>query len=597
MVASAEGRVASLSSRECVFLATGSQTPHVMTLQVLQALDLCREFRPLDEHVMRIESAIPGLANRGGRTRPLLEDLLQRNLLVRDDEFLARLRSAPEREPPALRAVFIRACDRPDRLAFLLASLAKNEARHRGHHHYVLIDDSTNPEHAATQRKQLFAYAQTSGCTVSYFGHTETSALAETLAQTIPHARPAVRNLLVRGAHPQSRRFGGGRSRNIALLLSAGARLILLDDDLRLPLRRPRFARDGLDAKPDASARTRFYSTMEQALTCGSEIEEDPFGLHLQVCGQALGARANGRYALNPDALRGRTLAQLGLLKPNARIVSTHHGSYGSSRSESTLWLYHALDPLDREKFWRDRASYERNLDAHFVLHAAEQASAHEVPGFTPFAIDNSVMLPCTNPVGRAEDSLGGALTRYCHPDSISLALPVAVGHVQESLRERFPITQEARPPRVNDFLREFVRRQFGSFKAEDPGQRMGMLAQVMRDLASASVKERVQQLAEYRMFVSADMMDRLQRELESATSAPSHWRTDIRAIVEAHANALLAENAVPRLAEWSPDLDRIGCANALSAELDSFAEASEHWPALWQHAAEFGTKLMSDSR
>lgn len=36
--------------------------------------------------------------------------LLLRNQLVRDDEFLARLRKAHEREPPALRAVSIRAC-------------------------------------------------------------------------------------------------------------------------------------------------------------------------------------------------------------------------------------------------------------------------------------------------------------------------------------------------------------------------------------------------------------------------------------------------------------------------------------------------------
>ena len=58
--ASEDGRVASLSSQECIFLVKRSGEPHVMTFQVLQALDLCREFRTLDEHVARIQSTIAG---------------------------------------------------------------------------------------------------------------------------------------------------------------------------------------------------------------------------------------------------------------------------------------------------------------------------------------------------------------------------------------------------------------------------------------------------------------------------------------------------------------------------------------------------------
>ena len=56
--------------------------------------------------------------------------------------------------------------------------------------------------------------------------------------------------LLLREAHPHAARFGGGRGKNLALLLGAGARLALLDDDMRLPLKRPDFARAGLDPNP-----------------------------------------------------------------------------------------------------------------------------------------------------------------------------------------------------------------------------------------------------------------------------------------------------------------------------------------------------------
>jgi hypothetical protein len=594
MYASEDGRVASLSSEECIFVVKRSGAPHVMTVQVLQALDLCREFRTLDEHASRIASTVPALAGKRDDIRRVLEGLVRRKLLLGDNDFIARLRSAPGRALPPMRAVFIRACDRPERLAHLLASLTDYERRHRANRRYVLIDDSSLAAHINEQRDRLREFARATGCKVSYIGRSESAKLVEQFTRANPQTRDAARAMLLRDAHPQAQRFGGGRSRNLALLLSAGARMVLLDDDLRLPLRRPEFAGTGLDPNPDASAHARFYASMEQALGSGSEIDEDPFELHLEVCGQTLGACANGRYGLSREALRGLNLGRLDLIKPDARVVTTHHGSYGSSRSESTLWLYHAIDPLGREEFWRDRESYNRNIEAHYVLYGADRARAVEVPGFTPFALDNSVLLPCTNPVGRAEDSLGSALTRYCLPDSVALELPVAIGHVQESLRKRYANTQGATQPRVNDFLREFVSRQFGLFKAEDPGQRLTFLAHVMRDLSRASVRERTENLSEYRSFVHADIIDRLQRQLEATAAAPLYWQADVRAIVQANAKELLASGAAPRLAEWPQDIDAAGCARALSGELDSMAETCEHWPALWQYAAQRGEKLLT---
>jgi hypothetical protein len=593
--ASEDGRVASLSSQECVFVVRSSGEAHVMTMQVLQALDLCREFRSLDEHAGRVESSIAGLAGKRDGIRRVLEGLVQRKLLLGDNDFIARLGTASGRTVSPLRAVFIRACDRPDRLAYLLASLSDYERRYGGKRRYVLIDDSAQASNANAQRDQLREFARTTGCKISYVGRNESQKLVEGFVRANPQAREAARSMLLRDTHPQAQRFGGGRSRNLALLLSAGSRLILLDDDLRLPLRAPQFATSGLDPNPNAStAHVRFHPSMEDALGSGTEINEDPFELHLQACGQSLATCVNGRYGLNRDALAGLNLGQLDLLKADARVVSTHHGSYGSSRSESTLWLYHGIDPAGREEFWRDRDSYMRNTQAHFVTYGADRARVLDVAGFTPFALDNSVLLPCTNPVGRAEDSLGSALSRYCLPDAVALELPVAIGHVQESLRKRFVNTLGANQPRVNDFLRDFVTQQFGRFKAEDPGQRLTLLAHVMRDLARASTTERAENLREFRRYVHAGIIDRLQRQLETTAAAPTYWQADVRAIVQANAKELLASDAAPRLAEWPQDMDAAGCAQALSGELDTMADACEHWPALWQHAQEQGERLLA---
>ena len=592
--ASQSGRAAALSSQECVFLINGDETPHVMTMQVLQALDLCREFRSLDDHAVRIEASVPGLAGKRTDIRRVLDGLVQRRLLLRDEEFLGKLRSTPRRVAAPLRAVYIRACDRPERLASLLSSLVDYEKRHRAGRRYVLIDDSTIQANADVQRGQLSSFARATGCKVAYVGNRESAKIAARLTKACPETRDVTRRLLLREAHPQRQGFGGGRSRNLALLLSAGARLALLDDDLRLPLRRPDFARNGLDPDTNAKSCVRFYPDMQHALAGGSEVDEDPFELHLDVCGQPLGACVNGKHDLTRDALRGLRLDRLDLLQSQARIVTSHHGSCGSSRSASTLWLYHAIDSIGCEEFWQNRESYLRNIDAHFIEYAASKARALEVAGFTAFTLDNSLLLPCTNPVGRAEDSLASALTRYCWPDAIALELPLTIGHVQESLRARFPLTREASLPRVNDFLREFVMRQLGVPTAHDPGQRLSLLASIMRDLARASVNGRITQLNEYLRFVHAGIIEQLQRQLEESTEAPLYWQADVRAIIQANARRLLAAHDAPRLAEWPQDIDATGCANALSAELEAMADACEHWPAMWRFAAEQGDKLIA---
>ena len=50
----------------------------------------------------------------------------------------------------------------------------------------------------------------------------------------------------------------------------------------------------------------------------------------------------------------------------------------------------------------------------------------------------------------------------------------------------------------------------------------------------------------------------------------------------------------LPFLSDWPDDIDDAGCAKMLVGELNGMADALEHWPALWQHAAEQGEKLLS---
>jgi hypothetical protein len=592
LFASEDGMVASLSSQECIFQIKRSGDTHVMTFQVLRALDQCREFRSLDEHAARIESTIAGLSGKRDDVKRVLESLIQRGLLVSDQAFIERLTRAPRAALAELRAVFIRVCDRPQQLEHLLATLTDYERRHRAGRRYVVLDDSSLPAHMNEQRDLLREFARATGCKASYVGRAERAKIVEMFTKALPQAKAIAAKLLLREAHPHAQRFGGGRGWNLALLLSAGARLALLDDDLRLPMRRAEYARDGLDPNPNAQAWARFPASMDEACAGGEESTEDPFALHLESCGQALGALVQTRYPLARAELRGLNLGRLEALTDKSRIVATQCGSYGSSRTETGLWLYQ-LDADSRADFWRERASYQRNTEAQHLWHAVAQARVAAAANFTPFTLDNSLLLPCTNPVGRGEDGVAGALMRYCHPDTLTLELPEAIGHIQDVARKRSDKTLAAHLPRVNHFLRDYVQRQFGLFRAQDPALRLRFMADVLRDLAAASETDRVAHLREYLSYVRADIIDRVQHQVEAAPDAPVYWQADARAIVQANAKALLAK-APPRLGDWPEDLDEAGCAKALAAELGDVAEACEHWPALWQHAAEQGEKLLS---
>jgi hypothetical protein len=589
LFASVDGMVASLSSHECIFVAKRSGDPHVMTFQVLQALDQCREFRTLDEHIARIQSTIPGLVGKRDEIKRVLDSLAQRQLLMSDAQFIERARSAPV-EQANMRAAFIRACDRPAQFGQLLRSLTDYERRFRAGRHYVVLDDSVLPAHIDEQRDLLREFARTTGCKASYIGQAERARIIDRLARARPQSRAVAARLLAREAGASAQRFGGGRGHNLALLLGAGARLALLDDDLRLPLKRPEFARSGLDANPAAAQVARFHPNIEEALRDGTEIEQDPFELHLASCGQLLGALS--QYPLDRAALRGMNMARLELVSNGSRVISTHHGSYGSARTEVGVWLY-TLDDESRDKFWSDRASYLRNVEAQFVWHGVAQARVLEVAGFTPFMLDDTRMLPCTNPLGRGEDSLASALIHYSHPETIAFELPEAIGHAQESARVRSDKTQTAFLPRVNHFLRDYVQRQFGLFKAADTSQRLALLAMVLRDLAASTPADRAAHLREYLGYVRANTIDRLQHQLEAAPAAPVYWQADVRGIVQANAKALLSKGP-PRLGDWPEDIDENGCAHALATELTDMAEALEHWPGLWQVAAEQGEKLLT---
>src|SRR5690606_24722571 len=250
VLASIDGRVSRLGGEEIVFLDSRSNRTHVMTRQVLEAMDACREFRPLEQHVANVAARVDGMRGKETAVRQVLLSLEKRGLLISDVDFLARFQDqpAPAATDDASATVFIRACDRPEQLQHLCLTLAANEQRHSSGHRYVVVDDSTDTAASKSHAGTLAALASEAGVRTAHVAHKAWKRIADALVKELPEHRDSVQFLLQR-PEAQHATPGGGIGRNLISLLSAGSRYLLLDDDFQLPLRRhPRF-QSGLDVR------------------------------------------------------------------------------------------------------------------------------------------------------------------------------------------------------------------------------------------------------------------------------------------------------------------------------------------------------------
>lgn len=590
LYAAVGGRAASLSNNECVFQPDRGGDLEVMTHQVLQAMDQTREFRSLDEHVARVASVIPGLNGQTEAIRRVLGYLVDRRLLLSDADFLAGLQQSGSVAGTSLRSLVVRACDRPVQVQRLLHSLQLQAQEFGRSDGLTLIDDSRNDVAAEEHRRLLTAHASALGVPVVYVGSAQARAVADRLAQAVPAARELLPSLLHLG---QGAGFGGGRGYNLALLLTAGGQLALLDDDYVVDFRTSAHSSSGLAIDPQSPWATRFPEDAEATLAYGERLTEDAFSMQTGMVGRTLGQVFADHPDLLPtrEQLRGMSLARLAHLRPDARIVSTFTGVRGASFTSDNAWLYQ-LDDRSRADFWRSRESYLRHVNAETLVSAFEKVVARPHGTFTPFVTDNSRLMPCSSPLGRGEDALFSVAANYLYPTSLTLHLPITIGHQQEGRRPRQERGLQAITPGINRFLWEWIRNQAQPARSADAGNRLAFLVAQLEDLANAPEAERISVLSEYLRYVRADAVERIQQQIVAAPDAPVYWVADARAIVEANGKALLA-NTAPRLDDWPLDIDATGCAQRLREACLGLAAAWRHWPALWHAAADMGARLL----
>jgi hypothetical protein len=167
LYASVDGIAQQLDKDELVFMDYETGQNHVMTVQVLQAMGLTQQFRPLHEHIQHIATAIPALKNQHQAIQKVLQFLIDKQLIISADDWLAELRQSEDKQSQAPYAgMVVRTCDRPEQLNRLLDSLNSYQQQHRSRHPVLVFDDSRQ----ADSRRANEKICQKAAVHVTYHG-------------------------------------------------------------------------------------------------------------------------------------------------------------------------------------------------------------------------------------------------------------------------------------------------------------------------------------------------------------------------------------------------------------------------------------------
>jgi hypothetical protein len=562
--------------------------PAVLPAFELDLLAQCTHFAPVEAHAAAAERRT-GLPADGVAQR--LYELVDRGLLVSQQEVLARARAAAETDrdaAPTLDRVAVITGDRPASLANCLRSYRE---RYGEDIELIVFDDSAN---AATRAENRRVAAQAAaGGRILYAGEEEKRRFVTELS-----ARSGVEPDVVRATVAE---FDGctwhcGANRNAALLDAAGSAVLMVDDDTTARVAYPADAGEGLrlSSRPDPWS-LRFFARVEDALEAADWRDTDLLAWHRRFLGRSPAACAFGPAAqgmpLPLDASGGAldlNEADAALLsafsRGRGRVVVTSVGVAGDSGMGgplSFLWLQGAA----RERLLEDYESHRATRAVHRGANVATVSNTQFLMS-AHVAFDVRGTIPPFSPVLRNSDGALGAVLRTCVPDSYTTFLPWSVEHAPQDARTA-DFDQALRSVgrvQANSIIRDLAHAYEPAPGVTDPAMRLRAFGRYLAALG-------VMPPADFDAFVRYQIIASVGRRIEALTRAvdqnsgqPERWAEDCAAAMT-EGLRVLAEDAlvVSDIPGATPDERH----RRFQRLLYRFGRLIDAWPALLEAAAD----------
>ncbi len=571
LFASVMGSAADLGGGECVFRSQDGQT-HVMTHQVLQALDRCRAFLTLAEHVQSVQQILPKVPGEG--IARVLESLVSRRLLISEADFIAGLRGAASSASPARMRMIVRGGTSPVAIAPLLESLAQSSDWPADIERVQLLWDSADAEARSSGLAATRLFAERSACKTEWVDAIDLRASLRQLCGK--DARQLAAAELIFGT------AGGAdhQGYNLALALAGGQRSFILDEQMRWPLQRTDDAARGLDLCAQNVRSAGFFPDLGSALaeSTAPESATSAWRAHFDACGARL-ADLLADDGWRAGDLRGRALSECLSTSGSARIAATLTGSRGCHRGIELEDLF-LLAGSARAAFAGDREAYMRQLGRGSARHGVDRAQLIRRSALVPLSVDGRGFLPFALPYGGAPGWTFSSMLHLVDPEALLLQLPDSIGIAAAATEIGRDIGKRARSRGPGQFVADYLATRTPDIQADTPAARMQTAAALLQDLAQSSDARLGDQVSEYVQYLRSELIGKLQSVAEAAgTDAPVHWLADLRSLITANGRALIDTTS----ARLSGDDEADTSHRALRQRLVQTAEAMMVWPVLWE--------------
>ncbi|MCW8926937.1 MAG: hypothetical protein OQJ84_11785 [Xanthomonadales bacterium] len=498
--------------------------------EVYASLVSCNTFQTLETHVGRLIQKQPAMQAQRDDVRGVLQQMLGGGIMRSAKEIVGALGSGPKTAPAAVEkpVVAILTWERPQALDRLLTSVVANCETAALHSLYV-IDDSRSTDNIDKNRALVQKHAADFDSPLVYFGKTEQQRYIGQLADLLPKHEDAIRFLIDHQLWTDQ--WTSGLARNLAVFLSCGRRLVMLDDDVVCDVYTPANAKPNITIS-DAAREADFFANKQEWAPLHQPLNPDPISRHMQCLGLSLSGAIDvlGNQHLKQASLENTTSLQASELLADSPVLITECGSLGCPGTESNTWL----PTMAEASLKRMLASPKRTTQA---LTTRKVWSGRKNPHFSPRSnmsqitgIDNRQPLPPYLPIARGEDRLFGLMLDFVFPTSVCLDYPWAVPHLPIPEREWDSKHQNFTPkPDFPMFFIDKVLEHRSVCQSVHPADRMAVLATMFRDLARAPNDVLINMQRDKSLADGSDMLNHLDDLLASAGSAPVEWQNYLR--------------------------------------------------------------------
>ena len=500
--------------------------------EVYASLLHCRQFKTLGQHTESIIASNPGMQGQQADIRKVLKSMLDSGIMLSAKNVCDRLKikvdnktKEKETDTPV---VAILTWERPQALERLLESIFANCDTGAFHRLYV-IDDSRKAENINQNKALTDQFSSKIDAQLQYFGQAEQQALLNGLVEQLPEHENAIHFLA-----DQSRwkdYWTCGLTRNLALLLSCGHRLVMIDDDTICDVYDPPRKMTDITFF-DGPREAEFFGSEQEWAYLHQPLNPDPINRHMQCLGLTFSGALTvlGQNHLKAAGFTGATALQLSELQPDSEILVTECGSLGCPGTGRNTWLPD-MAPASLKRMLESVEKTTHALSSRKVWigrkqpHFKPRSNMSQITGF-----DNRRMLPPYLPNIRGQDRLFGYMLDFIFPTSVTLDYPWAIPHLPLPDRQWRDRDLNFTPP--DSFLKFLVRKIIehrSNCHSPSPHDRLLNLSAWFNDMATASADSLSSMYRDSRLRGDSERLNHLTSLLATSEPTPVNWQNYLR--------------------------------------------------------------------